>query len=342
MNHVKLIIPSRVSHISQIITGFLLLREQGWDVELIDRSKDGNGPFFDLPVALAEYRGRSLLYDLWDGYQNPEGMAEGLKRSDLYFKRSFDEARNAALFPSEGRKIRPLGFNYHVTCRDNPINEPVWRDAAKRLLGRAPERYFTPEVFEEEPEKSTGPARILFLTQLWDTDDPTLSPEDNRERERINASRIQIIRALRQRFGVFFLGGLNNTHSRLSQELAPELIVDRRLTERRRYLQTVHSCDICIGTMGLYESIGWKTGEYVAAGKAIVNERFHYVPGGGFREGTNYLSFETPEQCIQAVEALAADPEKRFQMRQANSRYYRRFLRPDQLVLRTLEQADAL
>jgi len=342
MKQVKLIIPSTVYHISQIITGFLMLREQGWDVEVIDQSKDSSNPFFDLPVALAEYRGKKLVYDLWDGYQNPEGMKKGLSVSDLYFKRSFDEKRNVALFPAEAGKIRPLGFNYHVTCRDNPINEPILHDVAKRLLGRAPERYFTPEVFEEEPKKSTGPARILFLTQLWDTDDPNLSAEDNRERQRINESRIQIIRALRQRFGENFVGGLNDTNSHLSQVLAPDLIVDRRLTERRRYLQTVHSCDICIGTMGLYESIGWKTGEYVAAGKAIVNERFHFDPGGGFREGTNYLSFDTPEQCIQAVEALATDPEKRFSMQLANSRYYGRYLRPDQLVLRTLEQAAVL
>ncbi len=342
MKQVKLIIPSTVYHISQIVTGFLMLRQQGWDVEIVDWSKKEDNPFFDLPVALAEYRGKTLLYDLWDGYQNPEGMAKGLSVSDLYFKRSFDDKRNAALFPAEAGKIRPLGFNYHVTCRDNPINEPIFRDAVKRLLGRAPERFFTPEVFEEEPKKSTGPAKILFLTQLWDTDDPDLSPEDNRERERINESRIRIIRALRQRFGECFLGGLNDTNSRLSRVLAPELIVDRRLTERRKYLQTVHSCDICIGTVGLYESIGWKTGEYVAAGKAIVNERLRFDPGGGFREGSNYLPFDTPEQCIQAVEALAADPEKRYEMQLANYRYYQRYLRPDQLVLRTLEQADAL
>lgn len=342
MKQVKLIIPSASYHIGQIITGFLMLRDQGWNVEIADRSKDRDDPFFGLPVALAEYRGMTLFYDLWDGYQNPEGMEKGLKSSDLYFKRSFDEKRNAALFPEDWKKMRTLGLYYRVTHRDSPILEPLWRDGIKRLMGRAPERYFTPEVFEEEPKKSSGPAKILFLTQLWDTDDPSISREDNRERERINEGRIQVIRALRQRFGECFLGGLNDTNSRLSQTLAPDLIVDRRLTERRRYLQAVHDCDICIGTMGLYESIGGKTGEYVAAGKAIVNERLHFDPGGGFSEGVHYLSFDTLEQCVQAVEVLAADPEKRYEMRLANHRYYQRYLRPDRLVLRTLEQADIL
>lgn len=47
--------------------------------------------------------------------------------------------------------------------------------------------------------------------------------------------------------------------------------------------------DICIGSTGLWDSIGWKTGEYVAAARAVVNERFVYEVPGGFREGVNYL-----------------------------------------------------
>ena len=342
MEKIKLTIPSTVYHISQIITGFLMLRQQGWDVEIQDCSRDCKNPFFDLPVALAQYRGKRLVYDLWDGYQNPEGMRLGLETSDLYFKRSFDPERNKRLFPEYAERMYPLGFNYHVTCPGNPINEPLWRDAAKRLTGRAPERCFPPEVFEGAVRPKDGPVKILFLTQLWDTDDPRISRADNLEREEINAMRIEILRTLRQRFGSSFIGGLNAANARLSRVLAPELIVDARLTQRRRYLQTVHECDICIGTMGLYESIGWKTGEYVAAAKAIVNERLHYVPTGDFAAGKNYLPFDSARECVAAVEQLAGDPEARLRMQQANRDYYQRYLRPDMLVKNTLDIAAGL
>ena len=117
MEKIKLTIPSTVYHISQIITGFLMLRQQGWDVEIQDCSRDSNNPFFDLPVALAQYRGKRLVYDLWDGYQDPENMKKALDQCDFYFKRSFSPEKNAALFPS---LIRICPLNSPTTWSLNP------------------------------------------------------------------------------------------------------------------------------------------------------------------------------------------------------------------------------
>ena len=140
-------------------------------------------------------------------------------------------------------------------------------------------------------------------------------------------------------YGDAFIGGLND--SALSRAWAPDLIMPAEYTERKRYLKLVHSCDICIGSMGLFESIGGKTGEYVAAAKAIVNERLHYTVTGNFTEGVHYLSFETVEQCLDAVQRLVEDSELRFAMKQANAVYYRNYLRPDMLVKNTLELIDS-
>ena len=73
MDKIRLIIPSRAKHCNEVITGALMLRQQGWDVELEDCSRE-DSPFRDLPVVQAEYRGKKLFYDVWDGYQDPEDM----------------------------------------------------------------------------------------------------------------------------------------------------------------------------------------------------------------------------------------------------------------------------
>ncbi|MCI7808563.1 hypothetical protein MR626_04645 [bacterium] len=338
METVKLTVPSNSLHAAQILTGFLTLKEQGWDVEVTDNSRDAGNPFYDLPVVLAQYRGQRIVYDLWDGYQDPEDMGKGLAQSDFYFKRSFSPEKNAALFPEEQGKMYPLGFNYHVTCKGNPIREPVWKAALKPLMGRTPDRYFVPEVFEAKAERKTGPVKILFLTQLWDDHDPTLSREANEERTFINETRSQILRTLKERYGDAFIGGLRD--EALSRDRAPELIVPAELTERKKYLALMRSCDICIGSMGLHESIGWKTGEYVAAARAIVNERFRYRVTGDFAEGKNYLPFTGAEECVEAVRQLADSPEALFAMKRANEEYYRGFLKPEVLVKNTLETVD--
>ncbi len=338
MEPIKLTIPSNISHNSQIITGFLILQDQGWDIQIQDRSQDSENPFFDMPVVQAEYRGKKLIYDLWDGYQAPDAMKKCLDWADIYFKRSFSQEKNEALFPQQQDKILPLGFNYHLTHKRNPIGEPLWKALAKPLLGRAPDRYFTPEVFEGKAERTAGCAKILFLTRLWDDKDPTLDEAANRERTMINASRIEIIRTLQARYGDAFVGGINDLP--IARELAPDLIVPAKLTERKKYLKLLHSCDICIGTMGLHESIGWKTAEYVAAAKAIVNEQLHYSVTGDFAEGKNYLAFATAQECIDAVQQLAENPEKLYAMKLANETYYKKYLKPEVLVKNSLAQAD--
>ena len=336
MDKVTLYIESQVPHACQIITGLLELKEQGWPVELVDQ-RNSASPYCGMPLMRAEYRGQRIIYDVGDGYNVPEDMEIGLKDCDFYFKRSFSAEKNRKLLPDYVEKMYPLGFNYHVTHRKNPINEPLWKHLLKPLMGRAPDRYFVPEVFEGKANRTEGQPKILFLTRLWEQE-ADLPPEVNEERTLINEMRIRMVKTLRERYGDAFVGGVNDTP--LSREIAPDLIMPAEYTERKNYVKLLHSCDICIGSMGLFESIGWKTGEYVAAAKAIVNERFHYTVTGEYREGEHYLPFETAEECLEAVDQLVKDPEKLYAMKKANEVYYQRYLKPDMLVKNSLELVE--
>lgn len=338
MEKIKLIIGSQVPHISQIITGFLMLKDRGYQLEFEYIPNDGS-TLAIMPAIRAEYRGQHLMYDVGDGYNVPESIVAGAEISDFYFKRSFSAERNREIVPQYLDKMYPLGFNYHVTCKGNPVGEPLWKTLAKPFFGKTPDCWFKPHVFEGKARENTGaPAKILFLTRLWDDHEPTFSAEQNAERTYINTMRIEIIRALRKTYGDAFVGGLNDNE--LSRAWAPDLIMPAKYTERRRYLKLLHSSDICIGSMGLFESIGWKTGEYVAAAKAIVNEEMHFTVTGDFEEGKNYLSFRTAEECLEAVRSLTEDPLRLYEMKLANERYYQQYLRPDVLVKRTLDIVD--
>ena len=86
MEKVKLIIGSKIPHVSQIVTGFLMLKQQGLDLEI---QTDYDGILSRMPVIQAEYRGLRLVYDMGDGYNVPEDVITGLENCDIYFKRSF-------------------------------------------------------------------------------------------------------------------------------------------------------------------------------------------------------------------------------------------------------------
>lgn len=337
MNSVTISLFSRESHLSQILTGFQLLSKGELLKIAVELCPDSWGGAF----VQVKYRGRTLIYDMLDGYNMPEAIKARLDSCDFYFKRSFSEEKNRQLGLQWQGKIYPLGFNYHVSCRNHPMDKPFWKEEIKKILGIENNMFsntrFTSKLFEELPKFNQKP-QVLFLTRLWDLVDPVTN-QITEECRYINTMRIEIIRRLRAMEGdLHFVGGLPD--SKLSHQWAPDLIMPQNLTYRRKYLGCMHKSDICIGTMGLHESIGWKTGEYVAAAKAIVNERFHYTVPGDFVPEKNYLEFETADQCIAAVESLIASPEKVYEMKCRNREYYLNYLRPDVLIRNTLDIVD--
>lgn len=341
MDKIKVMIPSKKDHNAQTVAGFLMLREKGLNIEIIDDSKNPHNLFHNCPVIEVEYQGKKIIYDHSDGYPYPEPMKSYVDWADIYFKRSFSAEKNASFFPDAVNKIYPLGFNYHVTCKKSPMNDTFWKDFARKLLHRTSRSYFTPSVFEGDPHAISDPPKIIFLSRLWAHDSPGMKESVQQQRKHINETRISIIRSLRQRYGNSFIGGLSACP--LSRQMAPDLIMPYRLTERKNYLKLLHSCDICIASTGLHESIGWKTAEYVAAAKAIVTEPFHYSVPGEFVEEKNFLTYKTDEECIAAVHRLMNDPALLANMKMANHKYYQEYLRPDILVsnsLRIIESID--
>lgn len=339
MEKIVVNILSKEPHVSQILTGFMLWKKRlgmsGDGVQLLfkDCTAQAELPFHSV-MLLAEYHGKKIVYDMLDGYQHPDAIQYHLKHCDFYFKRSFSHEKNLNLNLDGLEKMYPLGFNYHVSCNNHPIDKPAWKETVKKWIGLEYNNYcstaFNSALFEDKPRYKTGGFTVMFATRLWD--------EWNEECRYINQMRIDVLRQLRDIPDIQFVGGL--TDNALSREKAPDLILPGEMGVRRNYLRQMKAADICIGSMGLFESIGWKTGEYVAGAKAIVNERFHYAVPGDFREHVNYIPFETAEECLVGVERLLKDPDRVYQMKMANYQYYLDHLRPDVLVRNTLDIVD--
>lgn len=108
---------------------------------------------------------------------------------------------------------------------------------------------------------------------------------------------------------------------------------------KSNYIKQLKQHTICIATTGLHGSIGWKLAEYVAFSKAIVTEMLRYKVPGSFDNYKNYLEFTTPEQCVEKVSDLLQNRAARNKMMEHNYSYYNNHLRPDALVLNTINTA---
>lgn len=322
-------------HISQIITGFMMLHQEGIiDLE-INCSKEY--PFVGIVEVIINNE-INVLYDMADGYVfDIEKVKEYARKADFYFKRSFNDEYNQQY--DFAPRIYPLGLNYHVTTKDNILDKPLddsllnrgkW--LLKEIQGKNLHQNFYVEKFEDAPRQTNLEPTILFTTRTWSGEGDKLDVEETRY---IDEMRAEIIRRLRKEFGNNFVGGF--TAREYAKKNFPDCILDESVTNRINFMNLVKQSDICISTMGLWESNGWKLGEYVAASKAIVSERLRYSVTGDFLPEKNYLEFTSADQCIEQTVRLANDKELMFQMKTNNHDYYKSFLRPDQLILNSLK-----
>ena len=336
---VKLATREGAAHISGILAGFTLLAKRG---ELTLRVLDARqgSPIAREALLETEIDGRTVVFDLMDGYfyNDPAAVQALFSRADVVFKRSFSAEKNRQ-FPGDiSAKLRPLGLNYYVTCPGSPLDAE--RSAKSRLKQWALSTRCYPQDFEARLTRVRKKPRILFLTRLWDPEEPAVQqyPDLQAEWRQVNADRIELLHRLQSAFPAQFTGGVSD--NACARRLCPELIVPDKLTGKRAYLHRMQHTEICVASTGLHGSTGWKLAEYVAAGRAIVTEPLRYTLPGGFEEGKNYKTYTSPAECEEQLRQLLADPAAILAMAQHNADYYQMWLRPEQQVRQALRQLE--
>lgn len=356
---VQLISHSPGTHIQQVYTGLAMLRREG-RIDLTQAFVDGCTDRTEAPQHLrdaAVTHARAILNDSvrvhYDMHDAQEIDRRDLDACDVYFKRSYSKAYAETLAQDAG-KVVPFGLNYHV-FPDFPDPLGVrrvahFRDHPKGRLFALREALDTQNwltfharvrMLEADPDP-TLPPRVLFLATAYDPHDRAdRSPEKCEERHHNNEVRAQCIRRLRKELGPAFLGGFNR-NAYTAREYQDCLATDDRVTDKKNYIRALKSHPICIATTGLHGSIGWKFAEYVACARAIVSEPLVYDVPGDLAAERNYLEFRTPDECAAQAMKLVEDSALREAMMTANARYYRAWLRPDVLLLNSLETAQRL
>jgi hypothetical protein len=335
------------AHLQQLYAGFAKLKTLGIiDLAVANNARatrESNAPLLFVTVDDKH----KVIYDALDGFNwVPGSIEENLTffqaqfSADYYFKRSFNQRLvNAAPL---GCKVRPLGLNYHVRPNNRLIEFSVTdrlrevirgNDLASKILGMNNDNMALPaEDYEHVPIPGKD-IKILFLTRVWNPDE-FKSNQTSSYIETINESRVAAVKSCRKEFGSIFCGGL--TDDSFSREYEPSLIAPFSFTNKKSYLKLVKEHAICIATIGLHGSIGWKFGEYVAASRAILSDPLVYEVPGNFAKDQNYLEFRSQQELMNGIEFLLHDRLALMEMMRENYCYYNAWLKPENLVLNTL------
>lgn len=338
---------------SAVLTGLAMLAREGRIRLEVEFSPDappleyGSWHLRDKqrPQAVLEVDGGGTA--VIDGHDSWEIETQDLLRHDLYFKRSL---RPESLRMPRGERLRPLGLLNEVRTDFADVAELrselaaaasapqrtktllrwlAWQGASRLGLGGRPNWSRM-----HAPPTPGQPQRVLLMAGLWDPDDaPTDDHAQRADREAINRQRVDCIRALRRAFGARFHGGVRP--GEFARRYAPDVMLrSERMASRREFLRQVREHAVCVTSLGVNGSNGFRLAEFVAFSRAIVCEPLRYALPGGFAPGAHYLEYRTPEECVARVARLFDRPQRRDEMAQRNWDWYLRWQQPDRLALR--------
>jgi hypothetical protein len=296
---------------------------------------------------LASGRVQEIAFEVFDRADRFDYVT--IRQVDTYFKQTLDR-RFLADFPAEFRdRVRPGGLTFS-TCVPG-TRRMVARSALTSCVAHAQSygpratpgavRRMFKDIFNlsgtlllsdwERTEADPLRGNVVFQTRLWRP-----SQDHVVDRNAVNRSRVGVVRALRNAFGSGDQIGL--IHSEFAVTEAPDALLTQKVS-RKEYARQLRTSLISVNTHGLDGSPGFKIGESLAAGAAIVSQPFHFELPEPLQSGINFLPFESPEECVQQCKRLLEDLDLAERMRSENLLYYQRYVRPEAYVRNLLERA---
>ncbi len=285
-------------------------------------------------------RSRRIAYEVFD---RPDRFdLPTLAGVDVYFKQTLDTDLLAELPGSLGERVRPGGLTFGTRLPGTrmlgaqsvftaflahamSMGPAGLAGAAKRRLRDAYDIAGALHVseWERSPEDPlTGD--VVFQTRLWPPVQGVIE-----DRQAVNRGRVEVVRALRAAFGGDDRVGLIRTEFAAAE--APDALLARKVS-RREYASQLKTSLISVNTHGLDGSPGFKIGESLAAGAAMVSQPFRFELPEPLLPEVHYLAFDDPEECVAQCRRLIEDPDLAGRMRHANLSYYRRYVRPENHV----------
>lgn len=123
------------------------------------------------------------------------------------------------------------------------------------------------------------------------------------------------------------------------KEIYRDFIYDKRLS-MDDYIQKTKESVLVFNTPSVLGCLGWKLGEYLCMGKAIISTPLNRVmPGDGLVHGKNVHFVKTEEEIYDAIVKITTDKAYRQRLERGAREYYEKWLAPEIVVKRILDIA---
>ena len=152
-------------------------------------------------------------------------------------------------------------------------------------------------------------------------------------------ARAEFIRACKRQPAIRFEGGFA-PRSNHDQSDYPGLYLARRYG-LKEYVRRTSSSMFVFNSPAVLGCLGWKLGEFLALGKAIMSTPLARVMPGAFDPEEHYMQTNGAADSLDAAIArLVDDTQMRDRLEQRARQYYDEYLRPDRVARRILASLE--
>lgn len=323
----RLEIPCWTTHHNQLLYSFYIYSEsKSLDFDIVLNTK--------IPIngAILLIKGKRVFFD----YSDDKVLIDSPTHYDFYFKRSLD-------FEEKKNNFNVFPLNFHVNLSKSPLKLMSKMDLGTlKHKGSLVELIRAIDIFGwftndshysinigNFKRRTNSAGKVIFMTRLWDparNDDP-----EEKERRRIqNDFRINACRIIKKEFPNSIVGVFPEDYS---IQLAADILLDFESTKKKNYLELLAQADIAVADDGLKDTPGWKIGEYIMCGKAIITTPIN-VMIEDFHENINFLStLERNNHLILPDLINNLQKDNRYEeMQNNNIKWYEKYLKPESYV----------
>lgn len=330
----KLELPYWTSHHNMIIYSLLYYcDENGYDFDIVFNNKlAANG-------AILYLRNKTFFFD----YSDNVFFIDEPTRYNYYFKRSvYLKHTSANVYPLNFqvnfsykalKVLKRLSFNDLVNTKNRIeiIRCMDYLNMFTNLSHNAMDVRFFPKKVEDNNGK------IIFQTRLWNPENSS-DLEEKKRREIQNEFRIEACRIIKNNFNNVSVGIFPDN---FSVKIAPDLLLDIKNTSKKEYFKSLAKADIGIADDGLKDTPGWKVGEYLLFGKAVITTPLSTTVEN-FIEHVNYEKLSTRnsyDELPKKIEYLLS--QKRYlEVAQNNLEWSEIYLHPKNYIKRILSVTE--
>lgn len=245
---------------------------------------------------------------------------------DKYFKVNthFDEKREKveAITPNFGINVWNLYYSIYFLIRNLLLSRLSVPTNLKKFIGVYYLSYKRPKLEDYYERVEVKENYIFSIATLWNRKNTLTST---------NVWRKLFIELVKKNKNINFEGGFYALPRHPNYENYKSLIFDKRYSIWDYLLKTKKS-QFVFNTPAVHNCHGWKLGEYLAMGKAIISTELSNKLPQPLINNESYHLIKTEDELSQAIEFINEDEKYRQKLEQGSKDYYQKNVAPYKVI----------